>query len=276
MKRAIATLTAAVVVATAAVLTAATTTNAAPDQGRGPGAYAVSARVDAGVVTLGEGVVKVRGTVTPRAAGKKALLQHRQSGTSTWKIIDRARIKRNGTYLLTDEPSAIGTQDYRVVKLPSDGLRKGTSRILEVRVVDSATTTEDDVYTWQKLAQRRPGTSENIAVSSTALIGAQPFAFSFQPFTRGAPSFVDYPLGGRCTELRTTYAMHDSAAADSSSRITLAVDGVIVVDQALVKGQVVASTTDLTGATQLRYDLYSNASPASYPVVVTPEVLCAK
>ena len=113
-------------------------------------------------------------------------------------------------------------------------------------------------------------------MSSTALIGGQPYAYSFQPFTRGAPSYVEYPLRGLCTDLRTTYAMHDSSAAGSSSRITLALDGVTKVDQVLVKGQVVASTTDLTGASVLRYDMFSNADPVSYPVVVTPEVLCTK
>ena len=109
-------------------------------------------------------------------------------------------------------------------------------------------------------------------MSSTAVIGGQPYAYSFQPFTRGAPSYVEYPLKGLCTELRTTYAMHDSAAEGSSSRITLALDGVTTVDQVLVKGQVVASTTDVSGALVLRYDLFSNADPASYPAVVIPEV----
>lgn len=203
--------------------------------------------------------------MTPRAAGNKVLLQQRPGGRKPWSVSTRARIKRNGTYRLTDKPSVLGTHQYRVVKPRSGGVRRGTSRVLEVRV-----------YAWQKLAQRPRGTFENIAVSSTAVIGNQPYAFSFQPFTRGAPSYVEYPLGGLCTGLRTKYTMHDSAAPGSSSRITLALDGVTKVDQVLVKGQVVESTTDLTGALQLRYDLFSSADPASYPVVVIPEVRCTK
>lgn len=70
--------------------------------------------------------------------------------------------------------------------------------------------------------------------------------------------------------------MHDSAAAGLSARITFSLDGVTKVDQVLVKGQVVESTTDLTSALQLRYDLFSTAEPASYPVVATPEVRCTK
>ena len=152
-----------------------------------------------------------------------------------------------------------------MLKRRSGGVQKGTSPIVEV-----------GVYSWQKLAQRPRGASENIAVSSTVLIGGQAYGYSLQPFTRGAPSYVEYPLKGLCTELRATYAMHDSAAPGSSSRITLALDGVTTVDQVLVKGQVVGSTTDVSGALVLRYDLFSNADPASYPAVVGPEVYCTK
>ena len=56
----------------------------------------------------------------------------------------------------------------------------------------------------------------------------------------------------------------------------LIVDGVTKVDQGLVVGQVVESTTDLTGAFRLRYELTSSASPVSRPVVATPEVRCTK
>ena len=253
---------AAVIVAPMAV---AATGQAAPDDVRKPAAYTVTARVNTQEMDLGAGVVKIRGKVTPRAAGKRVFLEQRGAGTRKWTVSSRATIKRNGTYLLTDEPSAFGTHQYRVVKLRSGGVRKGTSPVVEVKV-----------YTWLKLAQRPRGAFENIAVSSTALIGGQPYAFSFQPFTRGAPSYVEYPLKGHCTDLRTMYAMHDSAAEGSSSRITLALDEVTKVDQVLVKGQVVPSTTDVTGALTLRYDLFSNADPASYPAVLVPEVRCTK
>lgn len=214
---------------------------------------------------LGEGVVKVRGKVTPRAAGKRVFLEQRGAGVRKWTVTGRATIKRNGTYLFTDEPSAYGTHQYRVVKLRSNGVRKGTSPVVAVRV-----------YEWQKLAQRPRGAFENIAVSSTAVVGGQTYLYSFQPFTRGAVSYVEYPLKGLCTDLRTTYSMHDSAAVGSSSRITLALDGVTKVDQTLVKGQVVPSTTDLTGALTLRYDLFSNVEPVSYPAVLVPEVRCTR
>jgi hypothetical protein len=260
----IATLIASMVVVPMAVA-ATSAAHSTPDRASKPAAYTVTATATPQELTLGEGTVKIRGKVKPRAAGRKIVLEHKVRPARRWSVAAKGTIRRNGTYLLTHEPSAFGTQQYRVVKRRSGGVRKGTSPVVEVRV-----------YTWQKLAQRPRGAFENIAVSSTAVIGGQPYPFSFQPFTRGATSYVEYPLNGLCTGLRTTYGMHDSAAEGSSSRITLAVDGVTKVDQALVKGQVVASTTDLTGAVLLRYDLFSNADPASYPVVAVPEVRCTK
>ena len=263
MKRLTTLITAAAVIV--GPMAVAATAQAAPDDARKPAAYTVTAKVNIQEMDLGEGVVKVRGKVTPRAAGKRVFLEQRGAGVRKWTVTGRATIKRNGTYLFTDEPSAYGTHQYRVVKLRSSGVRKGTSPVVAVRV-----------YEWQKLAQRPRGAFENIAVSSTAIVGGQTYLYSFQPFTRGAVSYVEYPLKGLCTDLRTTYSMHDSAAVGSSSRITLALDGVTKVDQTLVKGQVVPSTTDLTGALTLRYDLFSNADPASYPAVLVPEVRCTR
>lgn len=254
---------AAVVVSPVAV---AATAQAAPDDVRKPAAYTVTAKVNTQEMDLGEGVVKIRGKVKPRAAGKKVYLEQRGAGRKKWTVTTKASIRPNGTYLFLDVPEVYGTHQYRVVKLRSNGLRRGTSPVVAVRV-----------YEWQKLAQRPRGAFENIAVSSTALVDGQPYAFSFQPFTRGAPSYVEYPLRGLCTDLRATYAMHDSAAAGSSSRITLALDGVTKVDQTIVKGQVVVgSDIDLTGALTLRYDLFSNVEPVSYPAVLVPEVRCTR
>ena len=224
MNRLTALITAAAVIASPTAL-AATTAHAAPDSARKPAAYTVTAKANKQVVTVGEDVVKVRGKVTPRAAGDKVVLQQRLDGRKKWSVSGEVKIKRNGTFVATDKPSVPGTRQYRVVKPASDGVKKGTSAIVDVQV-----------YAWQKLAQRARGANENIAVSSTALIGTRVYPYSFQPFTRGAPSFVEYTLGRLCTGLRTTYALSDSSATGASARITLAVDGVPTIDQVARRG----------------------------------------
>ena len=63
---------------------------------------------------------------------------------------------------------------------------------------------------------------------------------------------------------RTTYALDDRSETGSTGAVKLVVDGATKVDQGLVVGQVVESTTDLTNAFRLRYELTSSAAPVSW------------
>lgn len=268
MHRSITTLTtlaaAAVMVAGPLALTT-TTAQAADTSERRAAAYAVKAKVNKSVVTVGEDVVKVRGKVTPRAAGAKVLLQQRQEGKNRWKGSGKATIKRNGTFVLKDKPSLAGSREYRVLKPAGKGLKKGTSPVLTV-----------DVYAWEKLGRKTPGAMSNVATLATSLIGTASYWPSLTVTEPGKPAFVEFTLGRLCTDLRTTYALDDRSETGSSGAVKLLVDGATKVDQGLVVGQVVESTTDLTGAFRLRYELTSNATPVSRPVVATPEVRCTK
>lgn len=256
--------TAAAVVAGPLAL-ASTTAQAADTTERRAAAYTVKAKVNKDVVTVGEDVVKVRGKVSPRAAGAKVVLQQRLEGRSKWAVSSKGKVKRNGTYLLEDEPSVAGTREYRVLKPASDGVRKGTSKVLAV-----------EVYRWELLGRRTPGAVENVHTLTTSTIGTREYWPSLVVTTPGTAAYVEYTLGRLCTDLRTTYALDDTSASGATGAVRLIVDGVTKVDQGLAVGQVVESTTDLTGAFRLRYELTSSASPVSRPVVATPEVRCTK
>ena len=256
---------AAVMVAGPLALTT-TTAQAADTAERRAAAYTVTAKVNKDVVTVGEDVVKVRGKVTPRAAGAKVVLQQRLDGKTPWAVSTKAKVKRNGTFLLKDEPSVPGTREYRVLKPAGKGLRKGTSDVLTV-----------DVYKWEKLGSRTPGALSNVATRATALVGTESYAPSLMVFPEaGAPAYVEYTLGRLCTDLRATYALDDRSESGSTGAVKLLVDGATKVDQGLVVGQVVESTTDVTDAFRLRYELASIAAPVSRPVVAMPEVRCTK
>jgi hypothetical protein len=152
-----------------------------------------------------------------------------------------------------------------VLKPASRGNRKGTSDVLAV-----------EVYAWELLGRRTPGAMANVHALTTATIGTQEYWPSLVVTTPGAPAYVEFTLGRLCTDLRTTYALDDRSESGSTGSVKLAVDGVVKVAQPLVVGQVVESTTDLTDAFRLRYELTSTASPVSRPVVATPEVRCTK
>lgn len=255
---------AAVLVASPLALTS-TTAQAADTAERRAAAYTVKAKVNKDVVTVGEDVVKVRGTVKPRAAGAKVVLQQRLEGKKAWKVSTKAKVKRNGTYLLKDKPSVAGQREYRVVKPASAGIKKGTSKVLSV-----------DVYRWETLGGRIAGASANITTAGLALIGTEDYFPSLMATQPSAPAYVEFTLGRLCTDLRTTYALDDRSESGSTGAVKLLVDGVTKVDQGLVVGQVVESTTDLRSAFRLRYELTGSASPVGRPVVGTPEVRCTK
>ena len=193
------------------------------------------------------------------------ILQQRIGTKRKWSVSGTGKIKKNGTCVLKDKPSTPGSRQYRVVKPAGDGFTKGTSSAFSVQV-----------FKWTKLAAfTRPGASSNVVgYGTTAIVGTKSFYSSLRAETPGTPAYVEYTVGRRCTDLRTTYALDDSSATGSTGSIKLTVDNVVKTDQALVVGQVIESTTDLTDAFRLRYDFTSNDEPKSVPVVATPEVLC--
>lgn len=263
MKRFITVGSGLVLVATSLAASLATASNAAAEL-TAP-AYSVTAKLAKSVVVIGEDVVKVRGTVKRSAAGDSVVLQQRLDGQKTWKKSGTAQIRANGTFLLKDKPSVAGSRFYRVVKPAADGIAKGVSS--ELAVV---------VYKWELLGKRVPGVNQNVATFSTAIIGTKYYAPSILVTTPGDAAFVEYTLGRLCTSLRTTYALDDRSASGSAGSVILTVDGATKVAQPLVVGQVVESTTDLTNAFRLRYDLGSRGAPLSMPAIAAPEVLCTK
>jgi hypothetical protein len=227
-------------------------------------AYTVTASINKTVAIGKEDVLKVRGKVTPKAAGQKVILQQRVGGKKKWKATGTATIKKNGTYKVTDDPSTPGTREYRVVKPASMGIGKGTSKVLEV-----------EVYAWQKLLSRVSGPRENLYPTGVT-IGAEYYSHSLATVTSGTPASVEYTLGRKCTDLRTTYALTDSSATGSSGQVTVTTDGTVVASHALAIGTVVDGSMDVSDVFRIRLDLTTSATPAAVAAIAKPEVLCTR
>lgn len=223
--------------------------------------YTVTASINRTSAIGGEDVVKIRGKVTPRAVGQKVVLQQRLAGKRRWAVSGTARIKPTGKFLLKDDPSVAGTRFYRVVKPASGGIGAGVSRQLTLVV-----------YTWDKLAFRVPGANSNLA-GGTTIIGATSYAYSLLTRTSGTPTFVEYTLGDKCLQLKSTYALTDASATGSSGSYALSVDGVTKAAGALGVGTIVRDqVTDLTSAFRIRYDF--TTTPGAFVAAATPQVLC--
>ena len=227
--------------------------------------YSVTAKVNTDVAIAKETIVKVKGRVTPKAAGEKVILQQRVGNKKKWTATGDAKVKNNGTYKLTDEPSTPGSREYRVLKPASNGIGKGISKSVEV-----------EVYRWEKLANRQP-VAVNFNAPVGVNIGAEYFGSSLATATSGVPSSLEYTLGRKCTSMRATYALADESATGSIGTVRVTGDGAVLVDHALAVGTVVPDeTVDLTDVFRLKIDATTTATPAATVAVGTPEVLCTR
>ena len=237
-------------------------TQAAPARA---GSYVVTAKINETVAIGKETILKVRGRVTPKAAGQKVVLQQRVGNKKTWKATATAKIKANGTYLVKDDPSTPGKREYRVVKPASNGIGKGISRALAVQV-----------YSWQRLGFRAAGPQQNLTVTG-ATIGTEYYPTSLVTTAAGTASSIEYTLGRKCLELRASYALTDASASGATGSVTVTTDGTVAATHPLTVGTIVADEVlDIEGAFRVRLDLTSSASPAGFAAVATPEVLCTR
>ena len=243
-------------------LAVATPTQAAPAKAA---AYKVTARINTTLAIGKEDVLKIRGKVTPKAVGQKVVLQQRVLPKRTWKATGTARIKRDGTYLVKDDPSTPGTREYRVVKPASNGIAKGISKTLTVKV-----------YGWRRLTSLPAGPSSNLLYGG-ATIGTDFYGGSWSTNVAGTPASIEYTIGRKCLELRSTYGLTDSSESGSSGAVKVTADGTVLANHALAVGTLVADETlDITNVFRVRFDLTTSAAPRAIAAIATPEVLCTR
>ena len=100
----------------------------APTQAAPARAYKVTAKANLDVAVAKEDTVKLRGRVTPKAAGEKVVLQQRVGNKKKWTVSGNAKIKANGTYVLKDKPSTPGARAYPGLKPGTRSSQKGYSK----------------------------------------------------------------------------------------------------------------------------------------------------
>lgn len=247
----------------ASALGVASTAAAAPEQPqKRAGAWKVTAKINKDVVISREDVIKVKGRVTPKAAGQKLLVQQRLANQKSWKKAGVVKVKANGTYLFKDKPSATGPRRYRVIKAASNGLRKGVSKPVSTHV-----------YEWRTLSSFSDSASQGTELASGSV--ASEWAYPILTLTEGASAgYAEYTLGRKCVSLEATYAMLDKSPTGTSGSVAISSDGTARATHALTIGTLIEDTTlDLTDVYRLKFDF--TATSGGYPGVVEPHVLCS-
>lgn len=263
---------AAAAAVTASSLALATPAQAAPAKAK---SYTVTAKANLDTAIAKEDTVKVKGRVSPKAAGEKVVLQQRVGTKKKWTATGTAKIKKNGTYKLTDKPSVPGSREYRVLKPGSKGVKKGFSAPVEV-----------EVYRWEKLAYREAVNKGFVATGAT--IGAEYYGQTLATTTPGSPASLEYTLGRKCISLRATYALTDQSVSGSSGAVVVAGDGKLLTQHSLAVGTIFADeVVDITDVFRLKIDATTTGAttgtppttttePAATLAVATPEVLCTR
>lgn len=254
---------AATVALTAGSLALTTPTQAAPAKAR---TYKVTAKANLDVAVAKEDTVKVKGRVTPKAAGGKVILQQRVGDKKKWVRTDNVKVKPNGRYVLKDKPTAPGSREYRVFKPGSRGIKKGYSTPVQVQV-----------YRWEKLVNRPSGPRVNVEPAGV-LVGAEYYSRSLATTTAGTPASIAYTLGrDKCTQLRATYALTDSSATGSSGAVRVSSGSTVLAAHSLSIGSIVSDEViDISDVFRLTFNLDTSASPAAVAAVANPEVLCTR
>jgi hypothetical protein len=279
MQRTMVAAAALVALAPVAALTTITTTGGPASAGpatssdRAPG-YSVIAKINKSEVIAGEDVVRVTGKVKPRAAGQTVILQQRVGSKLTWKKTGTAKTKGTGAYVLKDEPSASGPRQYRVVKPASNGLRAGISKNLDVTV-----------YAWEPLGDRPTGAASDVAATG-ANIGAEYYFPSLVtqttyqyplPPVLHPTGYIEYTLAKKCIALKATYGLDDKSASGSTGSIAISTDGSARGTVNLAVGSIYPDQVlDVTDVFRIRFDFTQSVSPAAYPAVGQPMVLCTR
>lgn len=233
----------------------------APDARQAATTYKVTATINKAEVVAREDTVKIKGRVKPNAAGQKVTLQQRREGRKKWVKSGTAKIKKNGTFVLKDEPSVAGVRFYRVLKPAANGIEAGKSKELQL-----------DVWGWQPLAYRSAGAHTGVNLGAYTYIGTDGYAASVVQSSPNYPGFVEYTLGKKCRTLRATYALSDDSPTGATGTIRVSADGVVRETYPLTTGTIFTDyEIDVRNVFRVRFDM---ASQAGYAAVGTPEVLC--
>jgi hypothetical protein len=221
----------------------ATATEGAP-----AAAYSVTARSSKPSVVAGN-PVKIRTTVSPNAAGQNVQLQEYYNGR--WNRVRGARLDSSSSAVIRVRPRQRGIKRLRVVKPASNGLTKGVSR--EVRI---------KVLAWKYLDTMSPSDWNARLDESTGTLGGVSYLrslrFWFQDNNCDYPYYQTYSLSRSHERLKLTAGIDDGAPAGLTSSFKIYGDDVVLGSATLSRGSRSRFDVSVRGVASLKLE-WNNA-----------------
>jgi hypothetical protein len=231
----------------------ATSAHSAP---RG-GSYQVTAKVNVTEPVLGD-LVKIKGAVSPAAAGQKVQLEVLYADRKQWKTIGSDTLSATSKFKLTDKVGSVRVRKYRVVKAAGNGRSAGHSGSLKVTV-----------YGWRPLASVPSVNNSGIYGASASINGV---AYPNSMWGYNAGSSADFNLNRGCKTLDARYGLDDSSASGATATWSLAVDGTPAYAGTFGLTQSAEVFTDITNA--FRITLHQSLTGTGHSALAAPRVLC--
>ena len=209
-------------------------------------------------VVVGD-VVKVKGHLSPRAAGDPARLQVKYRGTHRWKTLESTTLNRRGRYRFSELIGSPRSRDYRVVRPPAPDRRVRRSHSVTVKP-----------YAWYLASTLRAPVASDTVVPTTATMSGVVYPYSLRAAANPARWEVvsDYT----CLLLDATFGLEDSSPAGSSATFTFSsVAGPASTTVTYFKGQTAHVVTGVQS-----YDFWFDitTTDGGIAVIGNPRLLC--
>ncbi len=250
---------------TALVAAGAAATTTPADAAGAAAKYRVTLQVSENDVVADQDELVLTGRVYPTpGAGSKVTVQLQYEGKDSWKSIGTAKVKKNGKYTYTDEPTSSLERSYRVVK-KADG--KGAKGISRERAVE--------VSAWQWLDERATSAGENIVSTYSMPINGEDYRHTLNLDKTKDAGFIEWTLGRKCTELEATFGLSDRTETGGRASIVLRNDGVVGYAHDFVLGESALTTISVDNVYRVRIDMAQDTTtPDTEPSAGAARVLC--
>jgi hypothetical protein len=208
--------------------------------------------------------VTITGKVTPASPGENVRLERAARKRGPWKLVRTKKVAADGTYTVKDQPAAVKTHWYRIVKPASKTRSAGVSAPMRVLV-----------YKWSYLTEVSDAVDYDDFYANDTYINGTYYRYSvFNNAGRG-DGFIEYNLRRRCRALDTVLGLNDNTETGGTKNLKVLADGAVLYDKTLGLGQSDRLRFNVQNILRIRLEAtVTDPDKYAYPGAGNPRILC--